>query len=366
MIRNDIEKAPSLQDFLTEIETEEKGKEIHVIDAYDLNMIQNGKLQINDEQVSGEFTISETADKDLADLVEIPFSYIMQLNCDDLELKSTNVNQRLHKKIAEKMNLRVTIQNDIVDKIQNDTFARLSRIDIVSTLAESVPRDVDHNLLKVLTYHNNGTFDISIIAPQLKSFPVPGDEIAYGISLIENYDGGIQVGGAIYRCVCRNGAITRECTAHQERIRRTINRENGSRDLLKRIGTQAIKAWDQWQINAEGLKKLAEQHKTESEIKGMIERLRLRPYFLNARIARDVMGKVLNSSDGLSLYILWNALTEIGTHQQILSDNRALSERYQYRMRLSAGTLARSEVHVCEKCHQLVWTHNERLNTIGN
>jgi hypothetical protein len=351
MILRDINTAMTLPAFTDELKHDEEHP--FTIPATDLLITDEGNLRISNDKTGSNIPellpISEDAEMDLAKLVGIDYQYIERLNKDrHIDLKAHNFNRRLRLKVPEEQKLRITVLNDKVHKIQKDNLVWPSRSDIVSALSDGVPRSLDINEVKVLVYHFNGYFDISLVSPQCNDNPIEGDTVFFGVSLMQDRDGGVQIGGAIYRLACRNGAITRECTSDQERIRRPLNRENTNTLFYERITAHSRKAWTQWRENANGLKALTQEHVNKAHLEFLIGRLKQKPYFLNAEIAKKVVDKVAAEDGPITLYTIFNAITAIGTHDQ------EISHTYSYRLRLGGGTLARSRACVCGACHQLV------------
>lgn len=174
----------------------------------------------------------------------------------------------------------------------------------------------------------------------------------FGVNVSEGRGGAVQVQGAAFRLWCRNGATIRVCDGRKHRIRRPINRPDGQRQFLRRIGEFAEEAWRQHSDNEAGLVRLTRLPLDVDRRGALRTRLRQAPFFLSARIAGQVLNRLMaeieGSQDSPSFYDLFNAMTYLGTHDE------GLSLTYRSRLRFGAGEFSRRETRVCRLCRQPV------------
>jgi len=292
---------------------------------------------------------SEDGVQDLANLAGIPGSYFCA--CDPW-LRSVSFNRRSRLIVAPGRTVHLILRNRILEHIQNGSLLRTPRRLILDTIGNAIPHGINRDDLRVNKHAWNGTFDVSVIAPNLTSSPRVGDVVAYGVNVSEGLDGAIQVQGAAFRYACSNGAIHRVCDGRHHRIRRPISRDHRQEQFLDRVRNSATEAWKQWSSYAEGLAYLTTVPLAREDTALLASRLRQAPFFLAQRVVELLLARLetdLTNTHGLlCLYDIYNALTYLGTH------DTAISRIYRFRLRIGAGELSRRSSSVCQTCRQLL------------
>jgi hypothetical protein len=344
-----LHEAPTLADFCRKVDAEEGSLTDRTVPVSSLELGTDGILTVKNRDIEEKLVISEEAVRDVAHLAQIPMPYFG--DCD-LALRSISFNTRIRHKIPPERPVHLIIRNGILDRIQSDNLLRTPRAPILDTVGNAIPQGIRKEELRVVKHGWNGTFDVSIIAPGLTCTPRVGDVIAFGVNVNQNQDGAVQIHGAVFRYICRNGAIARVCDGRQHRIRRPIAKGDREEQFLDRVRSFAALAWGGWQEHAEALQQLPRVPLSEGEVEALAPRLRQAPFFLSAGVVRMLLNRltseVASHGDAGDLWDLHNAFTFLGTHEISLRREDRL------RLRLGAGELGRRTSGICQACRQLL------------
>lgn len=344
-----LQDASELEHFIEDTRHQEQSTTRHKTLLSDLELYPSGKLRIGatDEPMA----ITQGASLDLAKLVKIPDKYYSE-TCD-ADLRAYSCNYLIRRAAATSPEtVAIEITENTIHKIKLAGLLPGPRLDILETIRNSIPSNVDISTVKVIVYHLNGSFDISVIAQTLTSEPQRGDTVAYGVNVAEDTKGSIQVQAAAFRLVCSNGALMRVCHHNEQRLRRPMEHTNRSADFLRRLTALARDAWRQWPQNAEDLGKMVAVPIYRERNPELIFALRNSPFFLSAGLAEqalertEVEARRRNSEP--TAWDLWNSLTFLGTHVS------QIPHRLRYRLRIGAGELAHHSARTCAACHQVV------------
>ena len=344
-----LKKAQTITEFRKKLEDERKAQYVQV-EANQLKIDEKGRLVLQGVNID-PLTLEDDALKDLAKLGKIPVKYFAKL-CTNL-MKSFNFNKRLQMETPCYNNLEIKISESKVLRVQRADLLRTSYDKILDTVLNETPKHINFGDLRVVNSKLNGILDISIVSPTTNSEPRKGDVVCYGVNLIEMEEGAVQVGTAILQLACSNGAITKVCSG-QEKIRRPSNDPSKENTFHDRIKKQTREAWQQWDTVAKGLQKLTEEVVDNDFIEGVILRLQQRPFFISKGLATAIKERVKREArrSTLTMFEIWDALTFYASHPE--ETRRPVPWQYLYRLRLGAGTMARSSAHICPDCKQLV------------
>jgi hypothetical protein len=128
-----LELAPSVNDYLKAPESEETAREFQVVVAGNLLLTPGGLLQVGDQT----HELMDEARKDLPRLARIPVSYFNEI---DAELRAVNFNSRLPHFLGRDEALEVVISNDnAVHRVQRPRFGQLQASRAVEALLGGVP-----------------------------------------------------------------------------------------------------------------------------------------------------------------------------------------------------------------------------------
>jgi hypothetical protein len=344
-----LKEAPTLATFREEVCEHECRSQRYRVGAYDLELYTSEVLGVRAKALEGQFQISDDACRDLSRIAAIPQRYFE--DCGP-ELRALSFNHRLRQKKDAESSLQVDVRDGVVDRVWESDLLPARRLPILDSISNSIPDYLRREDLRVIWHAWNGSFDISVIAPNLTCEPHKGDVVAFGVNVSEGKRGAVQVQGAAFRCICNNGALIRICDARSHRLRRPANRPERQRQFLDQIRCLAREAWSQWSDNAEGLLRLKDVPLDPHHSSMLSDRLRHAPFFLSLRVVNRVLQRlateVSTHQEPASLYDLWNAMAYLGT------DDRDLSWTHSSRLRIGAGEFSRKESRFCTACRQLV------------
>ena len=294
----------------------------------------------------------------MANIAQIPNPYFK--DCTN-ELRAFSFNHRINQLLDPEAMLAVTLKDDALYKISNSKLLSIPRFKILDTVSNAKPSGVDRRNLRVIEYRYNGSFDLSVISPDLNKEPHKGDTVAFGINVRGSRSGAIQVQGAAFRLICSNGAINRICTHQRRHLKRPQTDGLSEADFLENIATVSRQAWNEWDAHADSLEKLTKITIDISNIEDLTKKLTAKPFFIplkNVKLIIDYL-KEHHSRQVITLYELYNAMTFIGTHQT------SLPYDFRVRLRLGAGEISRRNSRICDLCHQLVLDDHGNTAKIG-
>lgn len=336
-----LDQAPTANDYLTAVQSEEKSRDFRPAAAGQLFLSTGGLLDVNGET----FELADDAQADLAKLARIPAAYFSDISPD---LRAVNFNARLPQFHGRDESLEVTISNDnAVHRIQPPRFGRIPVPLVIETLLDGLATDTVSNDIRVIEYERERRLEVAIISRALQAEPRSGDIVCGGVHLTIEENGGVQVGPESFRLVCRNGAMARVCAGGKHRLRRGKGRDS-DRKFLTTLREFGRTAWQDWQLVKNGLEALALQKLDAGDIGQIMHGLRQSPFFISARAASRVEEQLRANGDDLTFYDLHNVITYVGSH-----DGDVLPQ-YRYRLRLGAGQLARGRAGVCRECRRLM------------
>lgn len=345
-----LNESPTMPEFRKRLKDEDTANRVSIV-ANQLSMNEEGIIILKGVDLP-QLSPSEEALLDLAYLAKIPANYF--INCDPY-LRSVNFNRRIGLEIAWATPLEVLVTGSNALRIRADNLFRTSRSRLLDAVLIGTPEDVVTDELRVMTYGLNGVLDIAIVSPTRKSEPKKDDIVCYGVSLTEEKDGAVQIGIAIYRLACGNGALSRVCS-DQHKIRRPKNDLSREKFFFKRIEDQTRESWKQWNEVSTGLKNLCSKPLDNSMPDRLVSRLRQSPFFISVRLANTIRERlnIESASSEPTMYDFWNAITYIASNHKNDNTGRKIPWQYSYRLRLGAGTMTRSFDRICENCHQFV------------
>ncbi len=347
-----LDTAPTLEEEIERLREDDSAYKRYPVQPCEL------ELQTADEapmvsfrgaSLSGDFRLSERAVADMARLGRTPVPFFK--DCSPA-LKATIFKAR---KNDGQMPLQVVIREGILDRVLNGNLLPLPTAQLLETVRNTIPEGARAEDLRVIGFSGDERFDISVIAGSLTTEPRPGDVVAFGVSLREGRDGALQIGSATYRLICANGAISRTCDGSEHRLRRPLNRADRQGEFLRKAQSFLTDSWGQRQAIARKLSDIQQIVLDRDGQEGLRMRLRQAPFFLTARLARQVLDRLMvEAGDGggpPTMFNLWNAMSFLGTHAD-------LPDAVGHRLRLGAGEFTRIPTEICGQCRQLVLEDN--------
>ena len=315
--------------------------------AYDVKLYPDDTVFLGD---GPRFPISFAALGDLGRMVNIPQEYFLT-TCDS-KLRCASFNYLLRNAGTEHAAFIAEIAVEKLTSISPTCLMPVPRLDILRSVRASIPKSIDPANVKVVKHRWDGTFDISVIAETLTCEPRVNDVVAFGVSVADDVKGSVQVQGAAFRLICRNGAVIRICDNNERRLRRPMFHTNRDDDYFRRVKVLASEAWQKWDANAADIQHLPDVPIYEERFDELRSTLRNAPFFLSAGLADQVLARIRIEAETFhaapTAFDLWNSLTFIGSH------TGGVSPLMSYRLRRGAGELSHHVSRTCSACKQLV------------
>ena len=338
---NSLNDAPLVAQFVEQLIDAERAERAERYSAAEVRLCDDGRLAVGKDQ----YMLSETAAAELAKMTGIPTTFFRELDAD---LRAVVFNRRFAKRMASDATLDIVWKNSSIAHVRRATrFHVVPRSEIVTTILEQAPADAVSNGIRIIIYALNGHVDLAFVTQALTAEPKPGDIVCGGVHLTIEDNGAIQVGPAMFRLQCSNGAMSRICWKGRHRIRRGDGKDSRRRNLAT-ISQFSAESWRSWHGLVESLTTLA--NKPLDNIGAIIARLRGRPFLISeaaAKLVHKELEQLIALGRAPTHYDLWNAITSVGTHGNVLP-------QYAHRLRLGAGALARGRIGVCAQCRQFV------------
>jgi hypothetical protein len=336
-----LDNAQTADQLINQLRAVERAQHVGTHQVADIRLREDGLLYAAGEQ----FPVDDAARADLARLARIPVPFFGEL---DHDLRAILFNRRLADSVpADAMVDIVSNDSGVLHVRPSSRLRAVPRSDVVTAIVEQAPRDTVSNDIRVITYALNGHVDVALVTRALSAEPVRGDIVCGGAHLTIEESGATQIGPALFRLFCSNGAMSRICWKGHHRIRRGDGKDSRSRHLAM-IGKFARESWNSWHDVVSRLRPLASRDL--GDLDSLIARLRGRPFLISeaaARLVREELETHRERGRTPSHYDLWNAITSVGSHSNILP-------QYAYRLRLGAGALARGRIGVCAQCRQFI------------
>ena len=193
--------------------------------------------------------------------------------------------------------------------------------------------------------------DIELVSPSKALAVRPGDIVQSGLHISHQRYGGSAtlIEAFIYRLVCSNGLVKRQCVhggGRQSRIRRLPAKMKNSHELqMEQVRRLARETWDGLEVQLERLQATSERPANVMEL--------LQHWLEGARFSwRNIEGRVhaaWQKEDSENTYYgAVNTLSRLATHEAELSD------RQRRTLASLAGLLALSGARVCPKCFSVL------------
>lgn len=246
-------EAPTAVQFCAELRQQEDALEQYVVTAGDLKLLVDGTLEVYRSSGTSVFQVADGAFPGLASLAKIPKPYFV--DCDP-ELRSLSFNHRVQHGALKDQPVQLVLRNGVVIRILNRNLLPAPRAVIVDTVLNAKPEDVRTADVRAFVGGRNGDFNVSLLVPSWHREPRPGDLVAFGVNVSEGQQGAVQIHGAAFRCVCRNGAVQRICDSRHHRLRRPLNDLDRQHRFLNGVASFAREAWQQWRDHAAGLEEM--------------------------------------------------------------------------------------------------------------
>lgn len=194
----------SLQELATELTRINDSKKDFIVPAAKLEMTKDAKLSFTNGS-SHEFGVTNWANNQLSQYLNIPRAYYDRLRTNNPSLLSENVNWGLSTLPEDRRMIRTLDGN--VRAVLSSRYRRLDSYDLVQSV---LPSMIDAKMDVVSTDITEKRLYVRALLPALKKDVTPGDTVQYGLQ-ISSSDvgaGSLRVEPLLFRLVCSNGMIT--------------------------------------------------------------------------------------------------------------------------------------------------------------
>jgi hypothetical protein len=245
-------------------------------------------------------------------------------------------------------NVSLFARGDRVVAFADPGLLRLSGGEVLDAVLEGFGSDVGNLGVLKLEFLDESV-EVDLVGYQTHDEIAPGDVLQAGLRVTHSFiaEHAEWVEAFIFRLVCSNGLVHRECISRRgPRTRRLpVGYPNGKelqRDQLRRLAAQA---WEALGPKLGAIRSLAnERINFEPLVLRWLEKARLStrtlmPFLLDAWQAEGAQP---------TMYAVMNALTFVGTHGE------GLTLRQRRILTRLAGLMAFRRIHLCPKCFSFI------------
>jgi Domain of unknown function (DUF932) len=261
-------------------------------------------------------------------------------------------------------NPKIVVRNDQVFTIVSGTLIRLSHAELLSAVMDALGRFADTLSVSRIDLRD-GRLELELLSP-IKALEIRRDDVVKAglyISHSQYGDQATQIQAFIYRLVCENGMMRRECVSSEGIVRTRrlpVDFPNGRELLLDQVRRLTTRTWDSLEPQLQELRASAERRTDVKQLlKQWLQRARISTRVSEGaddQTARTLMDRLHTAwRDEGSENTYWaavNALTRVGTH------DLELSPRQRRVLTLLAGLLAFSAAHLCPRCFSVLSEHS--------
>ena len=255
---------------------------------------------------------------------------------------------------------QVVTRNGQVFTILPGKLIDLGDSEVLGAATESLGKDAD-NLVVSKIDRADGRLELELVSP-VKALEIRrGDVVQAGLHISHTRfgDQATQIQAFIYRLVCENGMMRRECITSEGLVRTrklSVTHPNGRELQLDQIRRLTTQTWEKLEPQLAELRSTAERPaNVEQLLKSMLRRARVSTRTrrgVDSNAEPTVLDRLLQAwrdwgADD-TYFGAVNALTRVGTHDLTLSlrQRRVLS--------MLGGVLAFSGHHLCPKCFSML------------
>ena len=229
--------------------------------------------------------------------------------------------------------------------IADGDFGRLSMPKVLRSMQDGVGADME-SLRVIKVDYAPDRLEIELASDARAITVRQGDVLQSGLSIIyEPFSNrAFEIRIYVFRCVCSNGLIRKECVAEDviSRYRRqpieAANALDLQRDQIRRLTAHN---WTAVQAQLDAMKKTSEQR---VDVEKLLTRWLDRAKISVKNMRPKLMEAWRREGDEATVYGAVNAISYVGTH------DTGLTRRQRRVLSSLAGMLAFSEKHYCEKC----------------
>ncbi len=276
------------------------------------------KMIVDSKQSDGEYGVTDLARRQLADKLEIPFTYFERMRAKQPELLDRNVNTWLAQDGGRRM---IRTLDGKVRAVLSDRYRRLDNYDLAENVLPILQR-LEGARFESVELTDTRMF-LKVVTPRVQFEVAPGDVVQAGIVITNSEvgQGTLSVQPLVFRLVCRNGLIASDHALRKTHVGRTVQGESDGVTVFRedtlaaddkafflkvRDVVEAAVSETTFRLIAQKLQKTREIRLTGDPVKA-VEVLANR-YTLNEGERTGVLRHLISEGD-LSAYGLVNAVT---------------------------------------------------------
>ena len=244
--------------------------------------------------------------------------------------------------------------------LRSDSLVELPHYDVLSAVAEALGTDIDTLNPSRIDYAD-GRLELDLVSPSKAIEVRRGDVVTAGLRIEHGRygDQATQLHAFVYRLICENGMIRRECVSADGivRIRKLpASHPRGKELLLDQVRRLTARTWQSLEPQLLELRATAERRADVPQLlRQWVQRARFSARTTPSNGTRHVptvIDRLLaawrdwGAED--TYYAAVNTLTWVGSHDS------ELSLRQRRTLSLLGGMLAFSGVHLCPRCSSLI------------
>lgn len=303
-----------------------------------------------------DFSLKGGGLRRLCQSVSAPFAYVKKLPpALSSGLLQYHLDRRHYRKdTGASQNVAIISRDGRFLTFGRSDLQNLTSSEVLSTAIDAI--DEPHTGLAVSSLSfTDASVAIEVVSRRLATEVRPGDVICGGLRIVHDYLGfqATLIQSFVYRLVCKNGLVHRECAGprHTPRTRRlAIGSKGAKQRQLEQVDRLARKSWSHSQRLLDSVQHLHEESVPDPRV--LFDRfLRNGRLFSQALSQRLLEAWETENSETTAFGVL-NALTRVATH-----DTR-LSERQRRALAILAGIFAQKNTHICPHCFSVIPSAN--------
>lgn len=227
-----MKKGKSIEELYSELERQRKMRKDVVADTRSMKVsTDNGRslLTISSGKNSDSYLVSDTAHRQIADRLQIPFKYYERMQQNYPALLDQNVNGWFLKNYERRL---IRTLDGKARAFLSDRYRRLDNLELADTI---LPVITDMKGAEILSAEVTETrMFIKVLNKNLKAEVSVGDAVQAGF-VVSNSEiglGAVKVEPLVFRLVCKNGLIVKDFATRKYHTGRQINSLEDAADLF--------------------------------------------------------------------------------------------------------------------------------------
>ena len=188
------------------------------------------KMMIDAKDGGGEYGITNLARHQLANKLNIPFTYFERMRTEQPALLDHNVNAWLQTDQERRM---IRTLDGQVRAVLSERYRRLDNYDLADNVLPILQR-LDGARFESVELTDTKMY-LKVVTPRIAYEMAPGDVVQAGIAITNSEvgHGTLSVQPLVYRLICRNGLIASDRTLRKTHVGRVLQSEEEAMTVFK-------------------------------------------------------------------------------------------------------------------------------------